>query len=324
MEKNYKGIKHEINLKPRFESRMGELLGNDYGNFCKILSVPPVNSIRCNTLKISPEELKEKLEKKWKIKQPFKEHPEIMIIESELKPGEIGKAFEHVLGYYYVQEISSMMPLIALSPKKDDILLDLCAAPGSKTTQAAAMMDNHGTIIANDSNMGRVAVLSTNIQRCCVTNCIVANHDGSNLCKRLEKINFKFDKILMDVPCSGEGTIRSSPGAAEMFNEKTILRISNIQKSFVKNAVAVLKNGGELVYSTCTHAPEENEEVVSFILENFPMEIKEINLPLKVRKGITEWNGKKFHEDVSKSARIYPQDNNTEGFFIAKFKKMER
>ena len=134
------------------------------------------------------------------------------------------------------------------------------------------------------------------------------------------------DKILIDAPCSGEGTLRSTPKTALMWNINSVKNLSGIQKKLVASAIKILKTDGELVYSTCTHAPEENEEVVDFILKNFPkMKIQKPVLPdeLKFRQGITNWQGKKYSNEVKFSARIYPQDNNTEGFFIAKFKKIK-
>ena len=186
-------------------------------------------------------------------------------------------------------------------------------------------MKNRGTVIANDASMGRISILSTNIQRCGVTNTVITKTPGELLCKKLSELKINPDKILVDAPCSGEGTIRSSIQSTKMFSNNLIRKLSKIQKALVKFAIEVLKIDGELVYSTCTHAPEENEEIVSYILENYPeMEIQKINLPIKTRPGIKEWQGRKFHPDVIKSARIYPQDNDTEGFFIAKFRKVEK
>jgi len=312
--------------KPLFIERMKALLKDeeDFREYMRILDVPLPNSIRCNTVKISADRLKKKLEKKWKIKQPFKQNPEMMIVESPLEPGELGKALEHQLGYYYVQEISSMLPIIALNPEPGNLLLDLCAAPGSKTSQAGAEMQNSGTIIANDINIRRIKILSTNLQRCGISNALITRHDGIQLCKKIKKMGMKFDKILLDVPCSGEGNIRSSPKTFLIWNLKMIKRLSRIQKKLAAGCIEVLKNRGELVYSTCTHAPEENEGVVDFLLKNLPLEIQEIKFPLKTRPGITKWRGEKFSEDVKKAVRIYPQDNDTEGFFIAKFKKVGR
>ena len=312
-----------MKLKSEFIERMNCLLNKEECElFYKSLDKPYLNSIRCNTLKISVEELKKRLERKWKIKQPFKEHPEIMIIESNLEPGEIGKAVEHLLGYYYIQEVSSMMPALVLNPTKEDNVLDLCASPGSKSTQIASMMENKGVFISNDLSLDRIRILSTNMQRCGVTNVVITQHEGVNLCNRLNKIGFQFTKILVDVPCSGEGTLRLSPKTASMFNLNLIKKLSSTQKSLLLNALKILKVGGEIVYSTCTHAPEENEEIISYILNNFPVEIQEVKLPLKTKQGITAWQNKEYNKKVEKCVRIYQQDNNTEGFFIAKLKKI--
>ncbi len=306
-------------LKPRFEERMRKLIP-DYDKFIEFSGKESPNSIRCNTLKISPEELKQRLEEKgWKVEQPFIEHKEIMII-GKLNPGELGKSVEHLLGYYYVQEISSMLPIIALNPQPDEILLDLCAAPGSKTTQAAMVMKNSGTIIANDKEIGRIRILNSNIERCSCSNVIMTRHDGVQLCERLKKLNMKFDKILLDVPCSGEGNIRSNPKTLLMWNENMIKKLSRIQKKLIASAICLLKPEGELVYSTCTHAPEEDEENVNFLAEKFNMEIIPVHLPVKCRRGISEWEGKTFPDEIKNCCRVYPQDNDTEGFFLAKLR----
>lgn len=359
-------LNKSLELKPLFVERMKLLLEKDYKNYLETIKTEPPKSIRCNTIKISPDKLKKRLQNKgWKIKQPFKDYLEIFIIESKLEPGELGRSLEHQLGYYYVQEIASMLPILALDPKPNDLVLDLCSAPGSKTTQAAAKMKNTGTIIANEVSFGRLRVLATNLQRCGVTNTIITKKDGVALCKKLAKENIHFDKILIDAPCSGEGTIRSSPKTCKMWNIKSVKNLSRLQKALVSSAVEILKPNGELVYSTCTHAPEENEEVVDFIIQKFPnIKIQKINLPIRCREGITSWNvdnvknseddqvnktskfelsthsgrggrgmvggisslrekDKTFNKELNKSCRIYPQDANTEGFFIAKFKKIK-
>ena len=311
-------------LKPLFIDRMQKILPEkeDYENYLKILKSEPVKSIRCNTLKISPEKLKARLEKKnWKIKQPFPEHPEIFIIESQLEPGELGRSLEHQLGYYYVQEIASMLPILALQPEKNQLILDLCASPGSKTTQLAAKMQNTGTIIANEVSFGRMKILSTNLERCGVTNTIITRQDGVALCKKLKKEGMRFDKILVDAPCSGEGTLRSSLKTYVMWNIKTVKNLPKIQKNLLASAIEILKPQGEIIYSTCTHAPEENESVVNEILEKFPeIKIEKVNLPIKCRPGMKEWENEKFLQEINSACRIYPHDANTEGFFIAKLK----
>ena len=339
MKKNYP-------LKPLFLERMKELLPDkkDFDYYLNILKILPVKSIRCNTLKISVKELKKKLEDKtWKIKQPWKNYPEIMIVENNLLPGELGRALEHLLGYYYVQELASMLPIIAMQPRPNETILDLCSSPGSKTTQMASEMKNTGTIIANEVSLGRIKILASNLERCGVTNTIITRKEGISFCKKMKQEGFQFDRILVDAPCSGEGTLRSSPKTYLMWNINTIKNLSKLQKNLVSSALEILKPDGELIYSTCTHAPEENEEVVDYILKEFPnVKMQKISLPIKTREGLTEWKGerfrgrdklninnpcevgrKKYSDEVKKCARIYTQDNNTEGFFIAKFRKLK-
>jgi len=337
--------KNTLRLKEKFIKRMGELLPDEKDNnsYWEILKILPTNSIRCNTLKISPGKLAIKLNKKgWKITQPWKSYPEVMIIEgkiptgnpkeilinknlAKLEPGELGRSIEHFLGYYYIQELASMLPLVAMTFNENDFYLDLCAAPGSKTTQAAAKMENKGTIIANEMSLGRMRILSSNLERCSVTNTIITRKEGRALCRDFEKGNIFFDKILLDAPCSGEGTLRSTPKTSLMWNPKTIKSFSHLQKTLFEKAFKQLKVNGEMIYSTCTHAPEENEGVIDYALKRFKeeIEIMPFELPIKTRQGIIEWNGKRYDKKVKLSKRIYPHDNNTEGFFICKFKRVK-
>ncbi|MEA3329470.1 MAG: RsmB/NOP family class I SAM-dependent RNA methyltransferase [Nanoarchaeota archaeon] len=318
-------LKDKFPPKEDFVKRMEELLGDaEAKKFFEIAYTKTPVSIRCNTLKISVEKLKDRLENYgWKLRQPFARFPEVMIIDSKLEPGELGKTKEHLLGYYYVQEISSMLSMLVLKPEARDFVLDLCASPGSKTTQAAAMMGNGGTIIANEISLGRVGILNSNLERCGVMNTIVTRKEGVALCERfLKKTQFRFDKILVDAPCSGEGTLRKSPKTFQMWNPNMIKKIAGTQRRLVDAAMKILKVGGTMVYSTCTLAPEENEMVVDYLVRNFDVEIEQIVLPLKFRCGVTEWEGKELSKEVKKCLRLYPQDNNTDGFFVAKIRKV--
>jgi NOL1/NOP2/sun family putative RNA methylase len=307
-------------MKPLFRERMTELMPDkeDFAAFEKIVHTGPRNFIRCNTLKINPDELMARLKKKWNVVQPYSKFPEIILIDQNLGPGELGNSLEHLMGFYYVQEVCSMMSAIALDAQPGDFVLDLCASPGSKTTQIAANMQNQGTLIANDLKMDRIAILSANIEKAGVTNAIITRNDGVALCSRLAKTDFKFDKILLDAPCSGEGTLRSSPKTFLMWNEKVVKKLSRTQKKLLAYALKCLKVGGTLVYSTCTHAPEEDEAILDFAIKNFPVKIEQISLPLKCRPGRIEWHGDQYDSEVQKGCRIYPQDNDSEGFFVSK------
>ncbi|MCK5449720.1 RsmB/NOP family class I SAM-dependent RNA methyltransferase [Candidatus Pacearchaeota archaeon] len=318
-------LKERFPPKEGFVKRITDLIGEvEAKKFFEIAYTKTPTSIRCNTLKISVDELKTRLENYgWKLKQPFEKFPEVMIIESELGPGEVGKTREHLLGYYYVQEISSMLPMLVLKPEVGDFVLDLCASPGSKTTQAASMMENGGTIIANEISLGRIGILNSNLERCGVMNTIVTRKEGVSLCEKfLKKTQFRFDKILVDAPCSGEGTLRKSPKTFQMWNPNMIKKIAGTQRRLVDAAMNILKVGGIMVYSTCTLAPEENEMVVDYLVRNFDVEIEQIVLPLKFRCGVTEWEGVSMDKSVGKCLRLYPQDNNTDGFFVARIKKI--
>lgn len=315
----------QYEMKPLFEERMRKLMPNeeDFQEYNKIIHIGPKNFIRCNTLKIFPDQLMERLNKRWKVIQPYPDYPEIMLIESELLPGELGNAIEHLLGYYYIQEVCSMMSVIALDPKPYEFVLDLCASPGSKTTQIAAKMQNTGTLVANDIKIDRIAILASNLERAGVSNAIITKNDSVSLCQRLQKEGMKFDRILLDAPCSGEGTLRSSPKTFQMWNPKVVNNLSRQQKKMIAFALKCLKVGGTLVYSTCTHAPEEDESVLDFASKNFPVKIEQVTLPLKCRPGVTSWNNEKFNPNVCKSCRIYPQDNDSEGFFVSKLTLLE-
>jgi NOL1/NOP2/sun family putative RNA methylase len=318
-------LKERFPPKQGFKDRMEKLLGKaEADEFFEISYTPTPNSIRCNTLKISPGDLKKRLAGYgWKIKQPFDEFPEVMIVGEGLKPGELGNSKEHLLGYFYVQEISSMLPMLALQPRAGEIILDLCASPGSKTTQAAAMMENKGTIIANEVSLGRIGILNSNLERCGVMNTIVTRKEGVALCERLlKKSNLKFDKILVDAPCSGEGTLRKSPKTFLMWNVNMIKKIAGTQRRLASSALKLLKVDCEMIYSTCTLSPEEDEMIVDYLIKNFDVEVEQITLPLKFRCGVCEWEGKSLDKGVEKCLRLYPQDNDTDGFFVAKIKKL--
>lgn len=321
-------MRKKPHLKEDFINRIKEILSNneDFKKYIKSLEKPPLKSIRCNTLKISPEKLVNRLKNKnWKIKQPFLDYPELIIIESELNPGELGRTIEHLLGYYYVQDIASFLPALSLNIKPNEKVIDLAAAPGSKTSQIANKMENKGLLIVNDVSLGRIKILSSNLERCGVTNEVIIKENAIYLCKKLKKLNYKFNKILLDAPCSGEGTLNSNYKTGFMWNLKTIKKLSFLQKNLIKNAIDLLEKNGEIVYSTCTHSPEENEEIIDYALKEYKdkITIKEPVLPKEIisRKGILKWKNKKYDSEIEKCKRIYPQDNQTEGFFIAKLKK---
>ena len=205
----------------------------------------------------------------------------------------IGNTLEHYLGYIYLQGAASMIPPIVLNPKRNEIVLDMCASPGSKTSQMAAMMENTGLIVANDNAMERLKPLTLNLQRCGVSNTVLTQMEGRWF-KEME-----FDKILVDAPCSGIGTIRKSFKTIEMWNPNFSRKMCGIQKQLLSTAIPMLKEDGVLVYSTCTLEPEEDEGVVDAILQRHPeLELEKISIEIKHGDAVEEFEGKHYSSEI--------------------------
>ncbi len=301
-------------FKPKFIERYSLL--TDWEEFKKYSLSFLRRSIRINTLLGTIKDVKASIEAKgWVLDQVPWCKEGFWISNPERR--DVGNLLEYHFGTIYVQEAASMIPPLVLNPKPGDLVLDMCAAPGSKTTQIGAMMKNKGLIVANDYKGQRLQSLGINLQRSGLTCVVVTLMHG----KRFHE--FEFDKILVDAPCSGTGTIRKSLKTIRIWNAGMISKLARQQKELAETAFNNLKVGGEMVYSTCSVEPEENEGVVDFLLNKFPnAEIVEVKLPgLKTSKPIMEFLGKKYHEDVGKTIRIWPQDNDTEGFFVSKIRK---
>jgi len=272
--------------------------------------VPPSKNIwhvRTNSIKISPKDLERRLEmigtiEKMEIEGGF-------WVRSEKN---LSKTVEHILGYFFLQNASSMLPPLFLDLKQD-VVLDLCASPGSKTTQMAAIMQNKGVIIANDITYKRLKALRGNLQRCGVMNTVVAKMRGENFWKT----GIKFKKILLDAPCSGTGTM--NPRILQETSERSVRMLSNVQKKLLFSAAKCLDDDGVIVYSTCSLEPEENEENVDFAVKELGLKTEKIDFK-NGRQPVMEWQGKKFSEEVANAVRIMPNEKN-EGFFICKLRK---
>ena len=305
-----------------FKARYHKILGEENRVFLRYCIKPLRKSIRLNPLKADPHEIKKRLEEKygWNLKRiPWYKYGYWII--NDVGEGVVGNTLEHFMGYYYVQEAASMIPPVALDPKEGEIILDMSAAPGSKTTQMCEMMNNKGTIVANDVDIIRIKALRFNIEKLGCSNVVVTRMDG----REFPKKKIKFDKVLLDAPCSAEGTVRKDWKALSRWSVRMIKTVASLQKKLLLSAYDSLKPGGTLVYSTCTLSPEENEGVINYLLDSREdAKVEPIKIPgLKFHKGIEEWEGKKYHEDVKNIIRVFPQDNDTEGFVIAKVHKTE-
>ncbi|MFA6889281.1 MAG: RsmB/NOP family class I SAM-dependent RNA methyltransferase, partial [Candidatus Woesearchaeota archaeon] len=237
---------------------------------------------------------------------------------AEEKRRDVGNLIEHSLGFIYIQEAASMIPPVVLDPQPGEIILDMCAAPGSKTTQIAQYMNNEGILIANDFQYQRLQALGLNMQRCGLRNCILTMMEGHWFKE------FQFDRILVDAPCSGTGTIRKSLKTLLMWNRAGIKQLAGQQRHLIDTAFNNLKPNGVMVYSTCSNEPEEDEAVVSYLLNKYPNAVCEkIELNINHGPAIMEFEGETYNKGVAHCLRLWPQDNDTEGFFIAKIRKKE-
>ena len=226
-------------------------------------------------------------------------------------------------GRLYIQNLSSMVPPILLDPQAHEWILDLTAAPGSKTLQLAEMMGNEGRISAVESVRGRFFRLRDNLAKHGADNVQTYLKDGARVWRQCPE---QFDRVLLDAPCSSEGQFRAGePKTWAYWSEKKVAEMNRKQRKLVFSAAQCLKPGGVLVYSTCTFAPEENEAIVDRVLGQFPgaLEVEEIELPFAhAEPGLREWKGKAFDPQVQRSRRILPLGG-MEGFFVCRLRKKE-
>jgi len=285
----------------------------NFDAFLESMQKPQPYWIRVNTLKIEEEKLISRLSAKGFKFEKFGSLNAYRIVSMPVKHP--GATIEHSLGYYYVQDLASMIPAYVLNPRAGDTVLDMAAAPGSKTTLMAQLMENSGTIVANDTRPNRLRALGSNIERLGITNTVLTKGDA-----RTKKFGMYFDKILLDAPCSGEGVYRKNP-KDKMPGLREHMYLSNLQKSMLKNAWRHLKEHGTLVYSTCTFNPLENEEVVSYAVSKLNMEPLKVEFDVPHCKGLARWRDREYESVHEYVMRIYPHLVDTGGMFIALLKK---
>lgn len=231
--------------------------------------------------------------------------------ENDLQKLEIYKQ-----GKIYIQSLSSMIPPLLLDLKQDENILDMASAPGSKTTEMAAITNNTGKIIANEIDKIRLEKLNYNIKLQGATNIETINYDGANLYKKFPE---KFDKVLLDTPCSGEGRFQiNNPKSYSKWSKSLVNELTKIQKKLIESAIMCCKKGGTIVYSTCTLNKEENEKIIDYALKNFNVKLDEIKINVENK---VNGNTKGIDKEISKTLKIIPNEN-FEGFYLAKLIKL--
>lgn len=247
--------------------------------------------------------------------EPVRWHPGALRVGGLAKPG---LTIEHYTGVMHVQEEVSLVPPRVLGARAGERVLDLCAAPGGKTAGIAIGMGDAGTLVANDVRPHRLRALRSNCERLGVTSVVVTPIDGT----RYPLQAGPFDRILLDVPCSCEGNLRATPGAAGLAQGRVLEGRSGLQATLLGRAWKLLAPGGTLVYSTCTFAPEENEVVLDYVLGD-EAEIVPLGFDgLRFTAGVDRWAGASLRPDCTNLARFWPHLNDTGGFTVARIRKV--
>ena len=290
-------------LSEKYLNKMKELLGDEYDDYLNSFNEKRIHSLRVNNAKISNEEFERICP--FKIKR-------IPWIENGYYFDENDRPSKHpyyYAGLYYLQEPSAMTPANVLPIEKGDIVLDACAAPGGKSLELASKLGDSGLLVSNDISVSRAYSLLKNLELGGHKNIYVMAEDISKLSKKFVK---SFDKILIDAPCSGEGMFRKDPSIIKEWEDKGNEYYANLQKDIVKSAVSMLKDGGMMVYSTCTFDKSEDEDIVSYILS--------LDDDLKLER-ISEYEGFTRGIDMDEAIRLYPHKLQGEGHFVALVKK---
>ena len=289
-------------------------------DFLQANDTPRPLTLRANSLKTRRRDLASQLINRGVNLDPIGEWTKVglKVYDSQVP---IGATPEYLAGHYLIQSAASFLPVMALAPQPGDCVLDMSASPGGKTTYIAALMKNEGQVIANDVNPARLKSLQGNLHRMGVKNAVVTCFDGRRIGRH---ITHAVDRVLLDAPCSGLGVISHDPSIKLTRTVKDVQRCSHLQKELLLAAVDVLdadsKSGGYVVYSTCSVAVEENEDVVDYVLRRRHVKVVDSGLEFGV-KGMVRWREKRFHPSLHLARRFYPHVHNMDGFFVCKLKK---
>lgn len=299
-----------------FTNRMEQMLGEEYEAFLASYDLPKYQALRINPLKGDKEQ--------FLTRAPFKLE-QIAWAEYGFYYGNEdtpGKHPYHEAGVYYIQEPSAMAPVTYLEAKPKERILDLCAAPGGKSTQIASYMNGEGLLICNEIHPARAKILSENVERMGIKNAVVTNETPQHLAEIFENY---FDRILVDAPCSGEGMFRKNEEACTEWSLENVQICADRQDEILDCAVSMLKPGGRIVFSTCTFAPAENEGSIARLLERHKdMSVKEVPLYEGMSRGVAAWSetsDEKIKHQIENTIRLWPHKLHGEGHYLAVLEK---
>lgn len=281
----------------------------DFVAFCDALYTRPPYSLRVNTLRTEPEVVHRMLTAQGYRVTPVTFADELLVVEGLMQPGSLLPA---LLGYYHPQGLTSALASLVLAPQPGERVCDLCAAPGSKTTHMAQLMRGEGIIVANDRNDKRMAMLGYNLKRLGMLNVVTTCYAGQNF-----PLRCKFDRVLVDAPCSGEGTYRWDEAGQLLHYRPSQGDLPRLQTQLLLRGFDLLAEGGTLLYATCTYNPAEDEAVVQALLEQRPAMLQPITLEVPHCAGLRHWRTDTYDPSMEHCWRLYPHYLNAVGFFLA-------
>jgi NOL1/NOP2/sun family putative RNA methylase len=288
----------------------------DYSGFQKSLEQPLPVHFRINRLKVRSQVVLPLLKEKGIDLQPANTEDGTFFFAPEVKS--VGHLLEYFLGYIHPQALTSCVVGLVLSPKPSSFVLDMCAAPGGKTSHMAELMGNTGCIIANELYTKRQIPLAHTLARLGVCNTVVTGYQAQEF-----PLKQRFDYVLADVPCTGEGRWRNSGHGPRPSKEGRVTKLPEMQKRIICRGFDLLSEKGEMVYATCTYNPEENEGVVDYLLKHRKACCLPIDSPFSGEPGLWEWNKEKYDKQVRRAARFYPHRVDSVGFFMARIGRRE-
>jgi NOL1/NOP2/sun family putative RNA methylase len=292
---------------------------DDYDAFLEACARPLPTTIWSNPLKTTPVELEARLAEDGVALEPVSWRPGTYRIDPRVSPG---TRMEFMAGHYQVQEEAALPAVDLMEVRPGERVLDLCAAPGNKSAQLAVAMNGEGMVVANDKSYGRLRAVRAVIDRLGLMNVAVTNTDAIRF---PDLGQGPFDRVLADVPCSCEGTLRKNPSALELASQTNLFELAGVQASILRRGIELCRPGGVVVYATCTFAPEENEYVVQRMLEEWgdAIELEPARIDGFVSlPGLEEWGDDRFDDRMERCMRVWPHHNDTGGFFVARMRKV--
>ena len=291
-----------------FFSAYGDIIPA-FSDFCEALHTQEPRCLRVNTLRVEPAQVQASLEQQGYGVRLVPFAPELLLVEPLSHPGSLR---ETLLGYCHSQALTSAVASIVLAPEAGERVCDLCAAPGSKTTHMAQLMRDQGIIVANDRHAKRLSMLEYNAKHLGITNVVTTCYAGQNF-----PLRCKFDRVLVDAPCSGEGTYRWDAHGRLLHYRRSEGDLPRLQRQLLLRGFDLLAAGGTLLYATCTYNPEENEAVVQTLLESRPARLQRIALDVAHCPGLRQWGAHVYEPSMEHCWRLYPHQTRSVGFFLA-------